>query len=314
VDLNAFLVEIDERAEQAVRGGAEALGVPTASLGLFGGKRLRARMAFECAHALGSDPQPVLPVATAVELIHAASLCHDDVIDESAERRGGPTFNARFGNPLSVLFGDYLFSAAWLSVARGPEPEVARLLAEAMVAMSRAEIAQSRLLWSTAPAYDACMRVATGKTAALFAACAAATATAVQAPAAVVSALHTFGQSMGLAFQIIDDLLDYLPRSVAFGKRPLMDLGSGLPTLPLLFALEAGDGATRLSVLEFLRSHGQTPLDAACVADFVRTSGAEERCRQLARELVDQGLAALRGQVKLNGLAELARASVGRVS
>lgn len=313
MDLNGFLAEVDRQAEHVLSSGAEALGAPASSLGVLGGKRLRSRLAFECAHALGGDPHKAAPVAMAVEMIHAASLCHDDVIDESTQRRGRPTLNVRFGNQVSVLLGDYLFSSAWLAVSRGPGPEVARLLAEAMVEMSSAEIAQSRLLWNPAPAYETCLRVARGKTAALFAACASATATALAAPSPAAAALHEFGRGLGLAFQIIDDLLDYLPPSNSWGKRPLMDLRSGLPTLPLLFALNGGNGSARQGVLDFLTSRGATPLNAAIVADLIRASGADQRCRQLARSFVDQGLAALHGQVTVNGLADLAHATVGRL-
>lgn len=313
MDLHGFLAEVDRQAEHVLSAGAEALGAPAPSLGLLGGKRLRSRLVFECAHSLGADPQNVAPVATAVEMIHAASLCHDDVIDESTQRRGQPTLNARFGNQVSVLLGDYLLSSAWLVVSRSLGPEVAGLLAEAMVEMSTAEIAQSRLLWNPTPAYETCLRVARGKTGALFAACGSATGTALAAPPSAVVALHEFGQGLGLAFQIIDDLLDYLPQSDSWGKRPLMDLRGGLPTLPLLFALNTGNGSARQGVLDFLSSRGETPLDPARVADLIRASGADRQCRRLAQSFVEQGLAALHGHVSVNGLAELAHATVGRL-
>jgi octaprenyl-diphosphate synthase len=314
VELNGFLAEVDRRTGGILAGGAEALGVPVASLGLSGGKQLRPRLVFECAHALGGDPQRVVPLATAAHLIHTASLCHDDVIDESTQRRGRPTLSARFGNSASVLLGDHLFSSAWLSAARDLGTEVARLLAEAMVEMCGAEILQSRMLWNADTARETCLRVAAGKTAALFAACASAAATALEAPTTAVSALHEFGRGVGLAFQIVDDLLDYNPQSDAWGKQPFMDLRGGLPTLPLLLALDAGDGPVRRAVLDFLRSRGATPLDVAPVACLIRESGADLQCRSLARAYVEQGLSALsRGHVTVNGLADLAYATVGRL-
>jgi geranylgeranyl pyrophosphate synthase len=313
MDLQGFLSDVETQAETALATGAEALGAAGRTLNVIGGKRLRSRLAFECAHALDGEAGRAAPVAAAVELIHAASLCHDDVIDGSTERRGRPTLNMTLGNQLSVLLGDYLFSSAWLVVARDYQPDVARRLAEAMVAMSSAEIAQARLLWRSDPDEEDCLRVARGKTGALFAACASATAGALGAAPAVVRAFDEFGLGFGLAYQIIDDVLDYLPRSPSWGKRPLMDLRGGLPTLPLIFALRSADGPARRAVLDFLESRGRTPLDTAGAADFIRRSGADEQCRQLARRLVERGLSALSRHATVNGLADLAHAVVGRL-
>jgi geranylgeranyl pyrophosphate synthase len=312
MELEGFLHEVDRGAQQALAVGAEALGVPPHALGVLGGKRLRSRLAFECARSLNADPLRIAPVAAAIEMIHAASLCHDDVIDSASLRRGRPTANAQYGNQASVLLGDFLFSSAWLAVARGQHPGVAPLLAEAMVEMSRAEIRQSRLLWNAQTSMSDSLDVIAGKTAALFAACAESTALALGAPDAATQAFRAFGRGLGMAYQIADDLLDYFGEHDAWGKRPMMDLRGGLITLPLLLALERGNGSARHAVLAHVESRGTSALDPSLVSDFIRSSGAAEACGALARRFVSEGLSALDGSCRSDALALFAREALGR--
>jgi octaprenyl-diphosphate synthase len=310
MDREEFVHAVERAVEEAARDGAAALGVATDELGLSGGKRIRSRLAYECASALAGDVARVVPVAAAVEMVHAASLCHDDVIDQASLRRGRPTLNQRFGNQRSVLVGDYLFSSAWLVV--DAQPAVASLLAEAVAQMSRAELLQARLLWNPDPGVDACYAVVRGKTAALFSACAAATALALDAPRETVAAFRTFGLGFGMAFQLLDDVLDYGAGDGALGKEPLMDLRSGLVTLPLAHALAMGKGAGRQAVLEHFQSRGARALDARLVVELLRATEALGHCRRTAGDLVAKAVAALAGHVPVAGLAEFAQATLAR--
>ena len=312
VSREEFLRAVERAAQQAALGGAAALGVALAELGLSGGKRIRSRLSYECARALGGDPTRAIPVAAAVEMIHAASLCHDDVIDRASLRRGRPTLNVRFGDRESVLLGDYLFASAWLVV--GGRAAAASLLAEAVASMSQAELLQARLLWNPDPGVESCYAVMRGKTAALFSACAGATALALDAPEEAVAAFRSFGLSFGTAFQLIDDVLDYEPGDGSLGKEPLMDLRSGLVTLPLAHALSTGNGAGRRAVLDHFQSRGACALDGPLVVGLLLATGALERCRRIARELISEAVAALAPYVSPSGLTEFAQATLERRS
>ncbi len=310
LDQEGFLRAAERACERAAQDGAAILGVGSDQLGLLGGKRIRSRLTYECVRALGGDAERAVCVAAAVEMIHGASLCHDDVIDDASVRRGRPTLNQRFGNHESILLGDYLFSSAWLMV--GDQPAVANLLAEAIVAMSRAELVQARSLWSADPEVETCLSVMRGKTAALFSACAGATALALEAARETVTAFQAFGLAFGMAFQMIDDVLDYDAGVAALGKEPLKDLRSGLSTLPLAHALARDNGPIRQAIDEHFRSKGASGLDAERVAALVRASGALEETRQRARQILTEGCAALAGHVPTSRLSAFAHASLER--
>jgi octaprenyl-diphosphate synthase len=205
-----------------------------------GGKRLRPALLLLTAQACGYRGTHHHTLAAVVEMIHTATLLHDDVVDESSLRRGHATANATFGNPASVLVGDFLYSRAFQLMVTTDSVAVLKILADATNVIAEGEVLQ--LLNSgdpdvNEPRYLAVIR---RKTAKLFEAAARLGAVLGNAAPALEDALAKYGTHLGTAFQLIDDVLDYTGDHAAMGKNPGDDLAEGKPTLPLIRALETG--------------------------------------------------------------------------
>ena len=207
-----------------------------------GGKRLRPLLVFISAQALGADPKSALVVdlAATVELIHTATLLHDDVVDESALRRGRATANAEFGNAASVLVGDFLYSRAFQMMVGTGKMRVLALLAEATNRIAEGEVMQLMALGNLGLTEADYMRVIEAKTAKLFEAAGALGAIAAGAPAAAERALAEYARRLGVAFQIADDVLDYRGDEGTLGKSLGDDLAEGKLTLPIIITLQRG--------------------------------------------------------------------------
>lgn len=313
MELSAFLREVESRTGAVFSSGAEALGVPPSAIELGGGKQIRPRLVYESALALNADMVRCVNIGTAAEMLHVASLCHDDVVDGADTRRGRPSLNARVGNHAAVLLGDYLHSTAALLAAKTLGLGVAELLAETVLKMSRAELMQPRLQWNLAADEETYRSVIEGKTAALFTACTGSTAIIAGAPENVRAALLNFGRGFGMAFQVLDDMLDYTPGSPSWGKEPLKDLKEGLVTLPMILALRSSNGLARSSVARYLESRGEVGLELEKTADYVKQSGALEKCSKIAQSFIDEASEALDGLVPAENLKTFARESLKRV-
>jgi len=215
------------------------------------GKLVRPALVCLSAQASGGAGEARLWIAAAVELIHVASLIHDDIIDEADTRRGAATVNVQWGNQIAVLLGDYLFARAFDLLSRVRHPEVALALAGASVEMSQAEIMQIK---HGAEPYDdeeVYFRIIGGKTAHLFsAACRAGGLAAGNATAA--DALGRYGLAWGMAFQITDDALDLTSRADTLGKPIHSDIRGGKVTLPLIHALRQATPGDRARLLTLL--------------------------------------------------------------
>lgn len=312
MDLTRFIAEVERALSGTIAGAAGALGIEPGGISLGGGKRIRPRLVHECAGVLGADMTKAAHLATAIELVHVASLCHDDVIDHAATRRGVPSLNNRLGNQNAVLMGDYLYASASLLVTVKLGLGIAEILSETFLRMTEAELRQSRLVWNPAADYEGYLAVIEGKTASLFAACTRGAAVIAAAPPPVVAAFTAFGRGFGMAFQIIDDMLDYSPRSASWGKEPLKDFTEGLVTLPLIIALGNGNVAGKTAALNHLASRGAEPFDPAVIGEFVRLSGATDRCNEIADRFVSDGVAAITSHLPADRLAAFARESLGR--
>lgn len=200
------------------------------------GKMIRPALVCLSAQASGGAGDARLWIAAAVELIHVASLIHDDIIDAADVRRGIPTINAQWGNQIAVLLGDYLFAKAFDLISRVRHPDVAPSLAEAAVKMSQAEIMQIKHGQQPHDDEGTYFRIIAGKTAHLFsAACRAGALVAGNTMAADL--LGTYGLQWGMAFQITDDALDLTSREEALGKPIYSDIEGGKVTLPVIRAL-----------------------------------------------------------------------------
>jgi geranylgeranyl pyrophosphate synthase len=287
---------------------------PMRSLFEAGGKRMRPALVFLAGKLGGAGYDRLAPAATAVELIHASTLVHDDVIDHSPTRRGVPTVAAAAGEGTAIVVGDFYFARAYGEAARSGDAEVVALLARAVMNVCEGELRQQVERYRYRPGFYRYFRRIRLKTASLLeAACETGALLAGIAPSQR-EALRLYGLYLGLAFQVADDLLDYVGEAQEVGKPVGHDLLEGSATLPLMLARSDGDVASRLAEL----LPDKTPLDEAAVAEvvaLVRSSRGPELTRERARhlaELAGASLAPLPGGPARDALAELTTYVVDR--
>ena len=208
-----------------------------------GGKRLRPMLTLASAKLCGYEGERHLGLAACVEFIHTATLLHDDVVDASDLRRGLATANAVWGNKPSVLVGDFLFSRAFQLVVADGSLDVLRILSNASAVIAEGEVLQLMTANDITSDETAYMQVIEAKTAALFAAACRVGAVVAERPAAEEAALERFGSGFGIAFQLVDDVLDYSALQAELGKAVGDDFRDGKITLPVVLALQRGDAA-----------------------------------------------------------------------
>lgn len=280
-----------------------------------GGKRIRPMLVLLFSRALGYRGKDRFELAALVEFIHTATLLHDDVVDESALRRGRDTANARFGNPASVLVGDFLYSRAFQMMVSLDRMEVLAVLAEATNVIAEGEVLQLMNMHNPDISVEDHLRVIRFKTAKLFEASARLGALLARADPAVVEACASYGRSLGTAFQLIDDLLDYAGATAALGKNIGDDLREGKPTLPLLFAMARGNSAQVSTVRKAIEDGGVESL--AEIIGIVRETGALKATHEVARAEVAKArgaLAILPDSAYREALLDLAERSTDRSS
>jgi octaprenyl-diphosphate synthase len=238
------------------------------------GKRLRPGLVLTSSRLSGCTSDEDVRFAAVFELIHTATLIHDDVIDHSPTRRGRPSLNAAWGNTLSVLFGDFLYLQAVGSALAGRSWRMMEILASVATRMVEGELMQNECLYSLDTSRDAYFAILERKTALLFAACAECGGVLAGRDEAFCRRLNGFGLELGRAFQLVDDLLDYTATGDQMGKPVFSDLREGKLTLPMLALLERDAGASAAS--------------AASVASIVRRAweGGQAIPDDDARELL----------------------------
>jgi len=202
------------------------------------GKMMRPGIALLAARLGNYNLDKVVPLAASVELLHSASLVHDDVIDEADERRGNTTANSLFGNSASVMLGDYMFANAAELIARTNNTEVVRRFAETLMMMVRGELTQDVTVFEYSEDVQRYLDRITGKTASLFSTAAEGGALVSNAPTDQIEAMRTYGLRLGVAFQIIDDVLDFTGDPEIMGKPVGSDLRSGTLTLPAILYMQ----------------------------------------------------------------------------
>ncbi|MEP5123730.1 polyprenyl synthetase family protein, partial [Sulfitobacter pontiacus] len=217
----------------------------TAHLVEAGGKRLRPMLTLAAARLCGYDGPYHVHLAATVEFIHTATLLHDDVVDESAQRRGRPTANLLWDNKSSVLVGDYLFARSFQLMTETNNMRVLAILANASATIAEGEVLQLTAAQNLATDEGIYLQVVRGKTAALFSAATQVGGVIAAAPDAQVQALFDYGDALGIAFQIVDDLLDYQGDPNATGKNIGDDFRERKLTLPVIKAIAKGDAAER---------------------------------------------------------------------
>lgn len=253
-----------------------------------GGKRIRPRLVLLFAQALGFEGPERFELAAIVEFIHTATLLHDDVVDESGLRRGRKTANALFGNAASVLVGDFLYSRAFQMMVSVNRMRVLDVLADATNVIAEGEVLQLMNMHDPDLAVDSYLRVIRFKTAKLFEASARLGAVLADAAPALEEACADYGRSLGTAFQLVDDLLDYEGATTELGKNVGDDLREGKPTLPLLIAMSRGSQAER-TLIRHAIEHGEVARLREIV-EIVRHTGAIEATRDAARAEADIAL------------------------
>jgi octaprenyl-diphosphate synthase len=256
-----------------------------------GGKRIRPRLVLLFARALGFEGPERHELAAIVEFIHTATLLHDDVVDESALRRGRATANAMFGNAASVLVGDFLYSRAFQMMVSVNRIRVLQVLADATNVIAEGEVLQLMNMHDPDLAVADYLQVIRFKTAKLFEASARLGAVIAGADSVIEEACADYGRSLGTAFQLVDDLLDYEGNSDELGKNVGDDLREGKPTLPLLLAMERSGPEDR-ALIRHAIEHGEQHKLAEILA-IVRRTGALDATRAAAQAEADKARAVL---------------------
>ncbi|MEO8152179.1 MAG: octaprenyl diphosphate synthase [Rhizobacter sp.] len=280
-----------------------------------GGKRIRPMLVLLFANALGFQGNERFELAATVEFIHTATLLHDDVVDESALRRGRETANALFGNAASVLVGDFLYSRAFQMMVSVNSLRVLAVLADATNVIAEGEVLQLMNMHDPDLAVDEYLKVIRFKTAKLFEASARLGAVLAGVNSALEDTCAAYGRSLGTSFQLIDDLLDYEGSTSQLGKNVGDDLREGKPTLPLLIAMERSTPVERLLIRHAIEQGEVTRL--AEIVDIVRRTGAIEATRDAARTEADKArvcLSTLPPSIHREALLEFCVRSVERSS
>jgi secondary thiamine-phosphate synthase enzyme len=290
----------------------EPVAAPMRRLVEAGGKRLRPKLV-QLTSAIGphGDPLRAAELAAAVELLHNATLIHDDYVDESTHRRGRPTVAAQEGPERAIAVGDYYFAKATRLVAEMGNPAVTAAIAEALEAICASQIDDVALRGAYPGDRGSYLRVVRGKTASLFAAACACGALLSEAPPEVVGALRRFGDLLGTAFQMADDMVDYSPSS---GKPLGLDIRQRVLSLPLIYAVEDREVGPEV---RRLLAGALGDAEVGRVTDLVNASDALQRVRREAEALVEAAVRELEA-VELDGLRPtligLARSAVDRNS
>lgn len=280
-----------------------------------GGKRLRPLLVVLAARAAGARDSAHTSAAALIEFIHTATLLHDDVVDDSARRRGRETANHAFGNPASVLVGDFLYSRAFQMMAALDSPALIRVMADATNTIAAGEVLQLMNSGDPDTTEIRYLEVIYRKTARLFEAGAQIAAIVARAPAEVENALARYGKHLGIAFQLIDDALDYRGDAEALGKDVGDDLAEGKPTLPLIHALQHSDAEASAMIRNAIEQGGteeQGPIRAV-----IESTGGLDYTARLAEDEAERALEALAGvpaSAYRDALEALARFAVSRSS
>ena len=257
-----------------------------------GGKRIRPLITLAAARLLGGGGDGPRKLAAAVEFIHTATLLHDDVVDVSSMRRGKESANTIWGNSSSVLVGDFLFARSFNLMVETGDLMVLDILARAASVIAEGEVMQLAAANDADTKRERYMEIVAAKTAALFSAAAKAGAVAAGRPGAEAAALEVYGRELGLAFQLVDDALDYGGATAAMGKNTGDDFKEGKVTLPVVFARDAGDEAER-AFWRRVVSEGRTDDDFHRALALIRRHDAITRTLEAAREHANRAIAAL---------------------
>lgn len=292
----AFLDPVQEgirRVEKRMLGQADGLHpeLSAALRQLFdaGGKRIRVGITLLMGRLLHADPSDLITLASGIELLHTATLVHDDLIDGALIRRGTPTLNASWSPAATVLTGDYIFARAAQLAAETDSVPIMTLFSETLAIIVNGEINQmfGKRLMIDQPAYEQRIYAKTGS---LFETACKSAAMLSTHDGTTWEHARVYGRQVGMAFQIVDDILDFTGEQETVGKPVASDLRQGLVTLPaILYQDLGGDAALLHSVVQGQASEGQI----SCLVEAIRTGGAIQASMQVAEDFIESGLQAL---------------------
>ena len=312
-DLKAVNVAILERMESPVALIPQLAGHIIAA----GGKRLRPVLTLASARLCGYQGQRHIPLAACVEFIHTATLLHDDVVDESGLRRGLATANAVWGNKASVLVGDFLFSRAFQLMVEDGSLKILKILSDASAIIAEGEVQQLMTANDTSTEEATYLDVIRSKTAALFAAACQVGAVVAERPEAEEEALRRFGLNFGMAFQLIDDVLDYNAREEELGKAVGDDFRDGKVTLPVVLAFARGSDSERdfwrRCIEDLDQREGDLEQALGLMERHGALAGAMERAQSYGRAALE-GLAVFPDGAIKQALVETLELSLRRIS
>ena len=282
--------DVDKVIAQRLHSGVPLVGQVSQYIIAAGGKRLRPALLLLTCGALGYTGTLRHTLAAVVEFIHTATLLHDDVVDESALRRGNATANARFGNPASVLVGDFLYSRAFQMMVEARDMRIMEVLADATNIIAEGEVLQLMNMHNAGLDEAGYLHVIRSKTAKLFEASARVGAILAGASPRQEDACAQYGQALGTAFQVIDDVLDYAGDAAVMGKSLGDDLREGKATLPLISAMQRGT-ADQKALVQAAIETGSVDLLPQVIA-IVKDTGALDFSRQATAEEAQRAVAA----------------------
>lgn len=307
--------EVDRVIADRLDSGVPLVGHVARYIISAGGKRLRPALLLLACGALGYRGAQRYNLAAVVEFIHTATLLHDDVVDDSALRRGNATANETFGNPASVLVGDFLYSRAFQMMVEAENMRIMQVLAEATNVIAEGEVQQLMNMHNADLDEAGYLQVIRSKTAKLFEASARCGAILAGAELPLEEACADYGQALGTAFQVIDDVLDYAGDAAVMGKNLGDDLREGKATLPLIAAMQRSSDSERQLIRTAIEHGSVEELDQ--VIDIVRRTGALDVSRRAAAREAERAVNATRSMPAgphADSLIQLASQLLGRQS
>jgi octaprenyl-diphosphate synthase len=267
---------------------AEVVTAVSRHLQANGGKRLRPILLLLSNKLFGETGETAIALAAVVEMIHAATLVHDDVIDEARTRRGQPSANVLWGNQTCVLAGDWLYMQAFQIALRERNFAILDILISLTQMMVEGELRQLELIGKIDVSESDYMELVDRKTASLFAACARLGAVSAGAGEAEETRLTEYAWNLGMAFQLVDDVLDFTANESVLGKPVGNDLREGKVTLPLIYALAGGDSTDRALVERVLADRSYANISFERILDLLRRYRGIERARDRAQQFTDK--------------------------
>lgn len=277
-------------------------------IGKRAGKRMRPMLILLMAKNYGRVTSVTQHAAVGLELLHTASLVHDDVVDDSVERRGQASVNRMYDNKVAVLVGDYILSTALLQMSYTHSEVIVRYLANLGRTLSDGEILQLSNIQNSFISEDVYYEIIKNKTAALFEACAAIGALSANALDSDVAKAKLFGQQLGIIFQIRDDIFDYYEDDKAIGKPTGNDMAEGKLTLPAIYALQSTQDKYMLTLASKVKDHTISPDEITSLIEFTKNNGGIEYAEAKMLEFYGKALAFIPEYVKDESIADALKA------